>query len=104
MLSGAEKDCKGGRPGVSDQFLWEGEFRVLRQCFIYTLFNSLDHRVMRMIDSEMFINGQGLTNGPDHYNGNGLTSSEWKLDDENQLERGESVGLFRRFYRRLMKS
>ena len=54
-------------------------------------------------NSEIFINGQGLTNGPDQFNGNDLTSLEWKLDDENQLEKIESVGLFRRFYRRLKK-
>ncbi len=62
-----------------------------------------NHQAMRMADSEMLINGKGLTNGPDHFNGNDLTSLEWKLDDEDQLERIESVGLFRRFYRRLKK-
>lgn len=53
-------------------------------------------------DIEMFVNGQGLTNGPDHSNGSGLTSFEWRVVGESKLERIESVGLLRRFYRRLM--
>ncbi len=64
---------------------------------------SIEKAGIEFDNSEMFINGQGLTNGPDQFNGNDLTSSEWKLDDEDQLERIEIVGLFRRFYRRLMK-
>lgn len=51
---------------------------------------------------EIFVNGQGLTNGPDHSNGNGLTSFEWRVVGESKLERIKTVGMFKRLIRWLM--
>ena len=53
-------------------------------------------------DIEMFMNGQGLTNGPDQFNGSGLTSFEWRVVGESKLERIKTVGMFKRLIRRLM--
>ena len=57
---------------------------------------------MEDLDPDMFVNGQGLTNGPDHSNGNGLTSFEWRVVGESKLERIKKVGVFQRLVRWLM--
>jgi len=52
----------------------------------------------------MLKNGTGLTNGPDHFNGSGLTSFEWRLVGESQLVRVKKVklGMFKRLIRWLV--
>jgi len=54
------------------------------------------------LDPDMFVNGQGLTNGPDHSNGNGLTSFKWRVVGESNLKRIKTVGMFKRLVRWLM--
>ena len=58
-----------------------------------------------MVDSnlEIFVNGRGLTNGPEHFNGDGLTSSEWRVISESKLERIKTMGMFKRLVKWLMK-